>query len=51
MVLRFHIKIKGSTKAEVMAMRDKVITALNGLDLTVEKMPDETRVHVSPTEN
>ncbi len=50
MVLRIHIKLKGQNRTEVMAMRDKVISALNGLDLTVEKMPDETRVHVSPIE-
>ncbi len=50
MVLRIHIKLKGSTRKELITMRDEVITALKSLDLTVEKMPDETRVHVSPIE-
>lgn len=45
-ILRFHVDIKGSD-VEVIAMRDKIISALNDLHLTVKRMPDETRVHIS----
>lgn len=45
--LRFHVYIKGSC-TEITAVRDEIIAALNGLELTVKRMPDDTRVHVSP---